>query len=59
MVCGKPGSGKSLLALSFLFSLLEDEEIDRIVIFCNPVVAKNAAKLGFYPGTVEEKLLSS
>ena len=59
MVCGKPGSGKSLLALSFLFSLLEDEEIDRIVVFCNPVVAKNAAKLGFYPGTVEEKLLSS
>ena len=59
MVCGKPGSGKSLLALSFLFSLLEDGEIDRIVIFCNPVVAKNAAKLGFYPGTVEEKLLSS
>lgn len=59
MVCGKPGSGKSLLALSFLFSLLEDNEIDRIVIFCNPVVAKNAAKLGFYPGTVEEKLLSS
>ena len=59
MVCGKPGSGKSLLALSYLFSLLEDEEIDRIVIFCNPVVAKNAAKLGFYPGTVEEKLLSS
>lgn len=59
MVCGKPGSGKSLLALGFLFSQLEHGEIDRIIVFCNPVVAKNAAKLGFYPGTVEEKLLSS
>ena len=59
MVCGKPGSGKSLLALSYLFSLLDKGEIDRIIIFCNPVVAKNAAKLGFYPGSVEEKLLSS
>lgn len=59
MVCGKPGSGKSLLALGYLFSELERGDIDRIIVFCNPVVAKNAAKLGFYPGTVEEKLLSS
>ena len=59
MICGRPGSGKSLLALSFLFHLLDKGEIDRIIVFCNPVVAKNAAKLGFYPGTVNEKLLSS
>ena len=59
MICGRPGSGKSLLALSFLFYLLDKGEIDRIIVFCNPVVAKNAAKLGFYPGTVNEKLLSS
>lgn len=59
MICGRPGSGKSLLALGYLFYLLDKGEIDRIIVFCNPVVAKNAAKLGFYPGTVEEKLLSS
>lgn len=59
MLCGKAGSGKTYIALGYLFSLLEDGIIDKIVVFCNPVVAKNAAKLGFYPGTVEEKLLST
>lgn len=59
MICGKPGSGKTMLAFAYLFSELEKGEIDRIVIFCNPVVAKNAAKLGFYPGSMHEKLLSS
>ena len=59
LVGGPAGSGKSFVALAYLFSQLEKHEIDRIVIFCNPVVAKDAAKLGFYPGTQEEKLLSS
>ena len=59
MLCGKPGSGKTYLAFGCLFSLLEKHQIDRIIVFCNPVVAKNAAKLGFYPGTVLEKLMSS
>ena len=58
LITGKPGSGKTLLALSYLFSLL-GKEIDQIVIFCNPVVVRNGAKLGFYPGTVTEKLLST
>ena len=59
LVGGPAGSGKSFVALAYLFSQLEKHEIDRIVIFCNPVVAKDAAKLGFYPGTQVEKLLSS
>lgn len=59
MLCGKPGSGKTYLALGCLFSLLEKHEIDRIVVFCNPVVAKDAARLGFYPGTKLEKLMES
>lgn len=59
MLCGKPGSGKTYLAFGYLFSQLEKHNIDRIIVFCNPVVAKNAAKLGFYPGTVLEKLMSS
>ena len=56
---GPAGSGKTCASLSFLFSQLEHGNIDRIVIFCNPVAAKNAAKLGYYPGTTTEKLLSS
>lgn len=59
LIGGPAGSGKTFLALAFLFHKLELGDIDRIVVFCNPVVAKDAAKLGFYPGTQEEKLLSS
>ena len=58
LITGKAGSGKTLLALAYLFSLL-DHKIDRIVIFCNPVVVRGSCKLGFYPGTVTEKLLST
>lgn len=56
---GKAGSGKSLIAMSYLFSLLEKGKIDKIIIFCNTVATKDAAKLGFYPGTKDEKLLDS
>ena len=59
MICGRPGSGKTYLALSYLFNQLQKGKIERIVIFCNPVVARDAAKLGFYPGTVIEKLMST
>lgn len=59
LVGGNAGSGKTFISFAYLFSLLEEGTIDRVVVFCNPVVAKNAAKLGFYPGTPNEKLLSS
>lgn len=56
---GPAGTGKSMLGLSFLFSQLERHIIDRIYIFCNPVATKDAAKLGFYPGDKNMKLLDS
>jgi predicted ribonuclease YlaK len=59
LIGGNAGSGKTYISFAYLFSLLEEGTIDRIVVFCNPVVAKNAAKLGFYPGTPNEKLLAS
>ena len=59
LIKGPAGSGKSYLALGFLFNQLEHNRIDKIIIFCNTVAAKNAAKLGFLPGTREEKLLDS
>ena len=43
---GKAGSGKSYLALGYLASKFEEQEIDRIIIFCNPVATKDAARLG-------------
>lgn len=59
LIGGPPGSGKSAIALAFLFDRLERGIIDRIIIFCNPVAAKDAAKLGFYPGDRIQKLMDS
>ena len=56
---GPAGSGKTYLSLGYLFSKLDKGSIDRIVIFCNTVATRNSAKLGFYPGTRDEKLLDS
>lgn len=59
MVNGKAGSGKTTLSLAFLLHKLEKHQIDKIIIFCNTIATKNSAKLGFYPGTKDEKLLDS
>ena len=59
MIKGPAGAGKSHLSMGYLFSLLEREKIDKIIIFCNTVATKNAARLGFYPGSKDEKLLDS
>ena len=56
---GKAGSGKSYLALGYLMYLLDRGKIDKILIFCNTVAVRGAAKLGFYPGSRDEKLLDS
>lgn len=59
MLKGPAGSGKSMIALSYLFYQLERHKIDKIIIFCNTVATKNSARLGFYPGSRDEKLLDS
>lgn len=56
---GKAGSGKSYLGLGSLISLFEAGKINKIIIFCNTVAVRGAAKLGFYPGDKDEKLLDS
>ena len=56
---GPAGTGKSYLGLGYLFHLLDGGKIDKIIIFCNTVATKGSAKLGFYPGTRDEKLLDS
>lgn len=56
---GPAGSGKSYLALGYLFSQVEKGNLDKIIIFCNTVAANGAAKLGFYPGSKDDKLLDS
>lgn len=59
MIKGPAGTGKTYIALGYLIHRLEKGKIDKIIIFCNTVATKNSAKLGFYPGTRDEKLLDS
>ena len=59
MLKGPAGSGKTIISLGYLFSELERGKLDKIVIFCNTVATKDAARLGFYPGTRDTKLLDS
>ena len=59
MIRGAAGTGKSYLAFGYLFYLLEKHEIEKIVIFCNTVATLGSAKLGYYPGSRDEKLLDS
>lgn len=56
---GPAGTGKSLLAMSYLMECLEKGVIDKIIVFCNTVATAGSARLGFYPGTRDEKLLDS
>ena len=59
MLRGVAGSAKSLLALSYLAFALENHIIDKIIVFCNPVATAGSARLGFYPGERDLKLLDS
>lgn len=59
MLKGAAGTGKSYLALGYLFYMLEKAKIEKIIVFCNTVATLNSARLGFYPGSKDEKLLDS
>ena len=56
---GPAGSGKTQIALAYAFQEYEKGRLDKIVVFTNPYVAKDAVKLGFMPGTKTEKLLET
>lgn len=59
LIKGPPGSGKTIISLAYLMSKLDRGDLDRIVVFCNTVATANSAKLGYLPGTRNEKLLDS
>lgn len=56
---GPAGSGKTQIALGYAFEQLEKGKLDRIVVFTNPMIANQSTRLGFLPGTRDEKLLES
>ena len=59
MLKGSAGRGKSYLGIGYLLWLLEKHKIEKIILFANPVPVGDACKLGFYPGSKDEKLLDS
>jgi PhoH-like ATPase len=59
MVKGRAGSGKSLLSLSYAISMIEKGTYDKLIIFVNNLPTRNAVKIGFLPGSKDEKLLDS
>ena len=59
LIGGPAGSGKSMLALGYLFESLERGKINKIIIFTNPVGARDCAQLGYYPGDVYQKMLTT
>jgi predicted ribonuclease YlaK len=59
MIKGKAGSGKSLIALNFAMREIEQGNYHRLICFVNPMAVRNSAKLGYYPGTRDEKIMDS
>ena len=47
MLHGPAGTGKSYIAMAYMFKLLESHKIDKIIVFTNPCATTGAAKLGF------------
>lgn len=56
VITGKQGSGKSLLSLLMAMYLIENDKYDKIIILCNPTKVRGTVDMGFYSGSVEEKL---
>lgn len=59
MLKGPAGTGKTYLALAYLLHKLDRNKIDKVIVFCNTVATKGSAKLGYLPGSRDEKLLDS
>lgn len=56
---GKAGSGKSLISLITMMSLIESGKYDRIVIMFNPTKARGTSDMGFYSGDATEKAMQN
>lgn len=59
VISGKAGSGKSLISLASAFHLIDSGKYDKLVVFANGTEARGAAKIGYLPGTANQKVLGS
>lgn len=58
-ISGRAGSGKSLLSLISIMSLIESGKYDRVVIMFNPTKTRGAADMGYYAGDALDKAMQS
>jgi len=59
LLFGKAGSAKTLLSLSWIMQNIHNAKINKCVIIFNSVKLKNSESQGYYPGSRNEKLLST
>lgn len=59
VISGKAGSGKSLISLVTIMSLIESGKYERVVILFNPTSTRGASKMGYYSGDMIEKAMAS
>lgn len=59
VISGKAGSGKSLISLASAFYLIDSGKYSKLVVFGNGTEARGAAKIGYLPGTSDQKVLGS
>lgn len=58
-ISGKAGSGKSLLSIATIMSLIEKGDYDRVVILFNPSKVRGAADMGYYTGDAIDKAMQN
>lgn len=58
-ISGKPGSGKTLLALTSALNLIENNKYKRLIIMFNPTKVRGSVELGYYKGDVVDKAKQS
>lgn len=59
VLTGKAGSGKTLMALATIFTMIEKGTYDRVVIFTNPCKVRGASDMGFYTGDMVKKAMQN
>lgn len=59
IITGKAGSGKSLFALNYCMTQIQDGLYDNIVILFNPTKTFGSTDMGFYGGDLNKKTTSS
>jgi phosphate starvation-inducible PhoH-like protein len=51
------GSGKSFIAVLIALKLLSQKKVNGILYVRNPIESSSTSRIGFIPGTIEEKML--